>query len=294
MLELTLYCKSYRNDLLRLVRLAQSIHQFNADSIPFYVSVPENDFTLFEASITGLNIHLIKDEAIIHANPRMDIVKIMNLPGGISQQIVKSEFWRLGISKSYLCLDSDCVFVRPFYLDDFLLPDGHPYTVMHEAKEFLQFALNHNQQDTYNSFHRLRAQLMDLVERRGRHFDFGPVPVLWHGKVWQELDTHFLQPRNLNFYDAIMLLPSELLWYGEAMLKFKPFPLVPVEPLFKVYHNESQYIYGRRQGDSIERIAKNFLGICYQSNWQKELDLVKKPLPSRIARWVRMQISKLR
>lgn len=294
MLDLTLYCKSYRNDLLRLVRLAQSIRQFNADSIPFYVSVPENDFSLFEEKIAGLNVLLIKDETILRANPNMDIDKVMKLPGGISQQIVKSEFWRLGISKSYLCLDSDCVFIRPFHFDDFILPDGHPYTVMHEAKEFLQFAVNHKQYGTYESYHSLRAQLMEIVERKGRHFDFGPVPVLWNSQVWRALDTEFLQPRNLNFYDAIMLLPSELLWYGEAMLKFSPIPLVPVEPLFKVYHNESQYISGQRQGDSVERLARNFLGVCYQSNWQKEFDLAKKPLASRIARWARKQVSRLR
>lgn len=294
MRELVLYCKSYHNDLLRLERLVHSVQQFNADSIPFYVSVPEQDFSLFKEGISGRNVNLIKDEYILHANHRLEIDKVMKLPGRLSQQIIKSEFWRLEISKTYVCLDSDCVFIRPFYLDDFISPDGHPYTVMHEAKELLQFAVNHNQEDTYNSYHSLRAQLMEIIGRKGRHLDFGPIPVIWNSQVWRSLDIQFLQPRNLNFYDAILLLPSEILWYGEAMLKFRPFPIVPIEPIFKVYHTESQFIYGQQQGENIERISKNFLGVCYQSNWQKEFDIEKKPLLSRAARWIRKQAAKLR
>lgn len=292
MRELVLYCKSYRNDLLRVERLARSIQQFNADSIPFYVSVPEQDFALFEARIAGQNINLIRDEDIIRANPRIEPDKVMALPGGVSQQIVKSEFWRLEISKTYVCLDSDCVFIRPFYISDFIAPDEHPYTVMHESKELLQFAVNHGRDDIYNSYHNIRAQLAEIVGRKGRHFDFGPVPVIWDSQVWRSLDTNFLQPRNLNFYDAILLFPSEILWYGEAMLEFRPFPIVPVEALFKVYHTESQFIAGRAQGENIERLSKNYLGVCYQSNWQREFDWEKKPLASRAARWIRKRITR--
>ena len=292
MRELVLYCKSYRNDLLRLERLAHSVRQFNADAIPFYVSVPAQDFALFEARIARQNINLIRDEDILHANPRIELDKVMALPGGVSQQIVKSEFWRLGISKTYVCLDSDCIFIRPFYLDDFISPDGHPYTVMHESKELLQFAINHGRDDIYNSYHNIRAQLAEIVGRKGRHFDFGPVPAIWNSQVWRSLDTQFLQPKSMNFYDAIQLFPSELLWYGEAMLKFRPFPLLPVEALFKVYHTESQFVSGRKQGENIERISKNYLGVVYQSNWQREFDLDKKPLASRAARWLRKKITR--
>jgi hypothetical protein len=288
--KLVLYCKSYRNDLLRLERLAHSVQQFNVDSIPFYVSVPEQDFSLFEEKLSGLNVNLIKDEHILRANPSLDVCKILELPGRLSQQIVKSEFWRLNISTTYVCLDSDCVFIRPFDFGDFISPDNHPYTVMHEAKEFLQFAINHNLENAYDNYHCLRAELMKIFGRTGRHFDFGPVPVIWNSQVWSSLNDQFLQPQNLNFYDAILLFPSEILWYGEAMLRFRPFPIIPIEPIFKVYHSELQYISGQQNGDTVERLAKNFLGVCFQSNWQKGFDLEKKPLTSRAARWIRRKV----
>lgn len=290
MKNIVLYCKSYRNDVLRVKRLTESIAQFNHDQIPLYVSVPLCDMDLFQGALAGKPVNLINDEEIIRANPSLNQEKIDALPGAVSQQIVKSEFWRLGLSDSYLCIDSDCVFIRPFYIGDFISPDNHPYTVMHEAKEFLQFAVNHNQEKAYNSYHSYRAKLMTIIGRKGRHFDFGPVPVIWNGKIWSKLDTQFLQPLNLNIYDAILLLPSEILWYGEAMLKFRLFPIEPIEPLFKVYHNELQFIIGQQQGDSIERISKNYLGICYQSNWQRNFDFEQKPLLSRLARWIRRKI----
>ncbi len=290
--ELVLYCKSYRNDLRRLERLVHSVRQFNAESIPFYVSVPAQDFSLFEARIAGQNVNLIKDEDILLINRQIEIDKVMKLPGGLSQQIVKSEFWRMEISRTYVCLDSDCVFIRPFYFNDFISPDGHPYTVMHECKELLQFAVNHGRDDIYNTYHDIRAQLAGIVGRKGRHFDFGPIPVIWDRRVWHNLDVNFLQPRNLNFYDAILLFPFEILWYGEAMLKFRPFPIIPVEPLFRVYHIESQFMFWQDRGENIEQISKNYLGVCYQSNWQKEFDLNKKSLASRTARWIRKKITR--
>jgi Family of unknown function (DUF6492) len=294
MRELVLLCKSYRNDLLRFERLAHSIQQYNSDAIPFYVSVPERDLSLFAERAAGLNVTLIADESILEANPRMDINKVRKLPGGLSQQIIKSEFWRLNISKTYVCLDSDCIFIRPFYIDDFISPYGYPYTVIHEAKELLQFSINHGRNDIYENYHSMRAQLAEIIGRKGRHFDYGPVPVIWSSEVWNCLDLQFLQPRNLDFSDAILMLPSEILWYGEAMLKYSPFPVVPIEPLFRVYHTEEQFVYAQSQGETTERISRNYLGVCYQSNWQKEFDLKKKPLHSRAARWLRLQAARLK
>lgn len=285
-----LYCKSYRNDVLRVKRLAESIQRFNSEKIPFYVSIPLSDLALFQETLIGFPITFITDEEIIRANPSLSQSKIDALPGGISQQIVKSEFWRLGISDSYLCVDSDCVFIRPFAQHDFITPDGYPYTVVHEAKELLQFAINNGMEKVSADFHRERQKIMEIFGRTGHHYDFGPPPLLWSSKVWATLDEQFLKPRNLNFYDAIMLFPGEIQWYGEAMLKYLPFPLMPVEPYFKFYFYERQFVAGKQQGETIERLSKDYLGVCYQSNWERKSDFIQKPLLSRLARWVRRKI----
>ena len=53
MMPLALYCKSYRTDVKRVVRLAQSIARYNSDQIPFYVSAPQSDLELFAQHLQG-------------------------------------------------------------------------------------------------------------------------------------------------------------------------------------------------------------------------------------------------
>jgi hypothetical protein len=290
MKKLVLYCKSYRNDLLRVKNLAASIAQFNHDQIPFYISAPSSDLQLFHEALGDFHLHLIADEEIVQANPSLDQTKIDALPGSTSQQIIKSEFWRLGISDTYLCIDSDCVFIRSFSQSDFITPEGDPYSIVHEAKELLQFAIKHGMDKVSDDFHKERQQIMDIFGRHGHHYDFGPAPFLWCGRVWAALDEHFLKPKKMNFYDAIMMFPGEIQWYGEAMLKYRPFPLTPVEPFFKVYYYERQFLVGKKQGETIASLARDYLGVCYQSNWEIKSSLVQKSLLSRLARWIRRAI----
>ncbi len=72
MKKLILYCKSYKNDVLRVKRLAVSIAKYNVKQIPFYVSVPTADMPLFQKILAGENVTLLEDEAIICANPALD------------------------------------------------------------------------------------------------------------------------------------------------------------------------------------------------------------------------------
>ena len=98
MLPLVLFCKSYSVDLKRLVRLAQSVHKFNTEKIPFYISVPLTETQLFEEHLVGLDVHVIPDNLIIQHNSNIKQSDFDLLPGNLAQQIVKSEFWRLRFS----------------------------------------------------------------------------------------------------------------------------------------------------------------------------------------------------
>ena len=287
MKKFVLFCKSYRNDLFRLKRLAESVQKNNSDKIDFYVSVPSTDRELFNEALIGLPVRLITDEEIVRANPALDQAKVGALPGGVSQQIIKSEFWRLDISESYLCIDSDCAFIRQFHESDFITPAGVPYTVIHEAKSLLQFCERNNMRKVHTDFVHERQKIMNTFNRTGRIYDYGPAPLLWHRSVWQALDEKLLKPRNLNFYDAILSHSSEILWYGESLLKFQTIPLIPAEPLFKYYLYERQFIAESQQGESTETLAQNYLGVGYQSNWDRKFDFQKKPILSRIVRWAK-------
>ena len=104
--KLVLYCKSYINDFERVKVLAESIKKYNMDNIPFYISVPKNDYKLF-SQLADVNI--VIDEDIYTLDNNWE-----------AQQIIKSNFWKLNITENYLCLDSDSYFIKPFYISDFL------------------------------------------------------------------------------------------------------------------------------------------------------------------------------
>ena len=112
MLNFVLYCCTFRKDLKRTIKLAESIQKHNKAHIPFYISVPAEDVDLFKEHLGGLNAIIFDEKDIFKANPKLDIEKLYSIRGGLRQQVIKSEFWRLGISENYLVLDSDCIFIR--------------------------------------------------------------------------------------------------------------------------------------------------------------------------------------
>ena len=272
MRPLALYCKSYSTDLRRVVRLAESIRQHNTDQLPFYVSVPQAELPLFREHLAGLGAELLADEDILRASPRLDPAQIGRMPGSVSQQIVKSEFWRLGLSDAYLCLDSDSIFIRPFGLQDYLCADGTPYTVINEAQDLLQMSMAHGKPHVVDNFHREAQQVQALFDRQGRAYSFGPMPMVWHRLVWESLDDRYLRPQGMNFMDAIGQAPLESRWYGEALLKFQAIRLMPAEPFFKVYHYAWQLDQDRRRHLHLADLAKLFSGVIYQSSWEREMD----------------------
>ena len=92
MSDVSIFCKSYRNDLERAVAMAESVRRFNRDSLPFYISVPRGDLDLFRSRIGSEGVTWLVDEDIISANPATALNTYQALPGFIFQQVVKAEF----------------------------------------------------------------------------------------------------------------------------------------------------------------------------------------------------------
>jgi len=272
MKDLVLYCKSYHRDVLRAAKLTESIRKHNPSNLPFYLSCPSTDLPLFKNVIGSDDITFLADEEIIAANATININAFDTLPGVLSQQIVKSEFWRLGICENYLCLDSDSYFIRDCCKKDFMTPSGVPFTVMNESLELRLFGALHRHAKIAQNIEADCQAIMNIFGRTGRHYDFGPLPVVWSRFVWSDLAEKFLEPKGINILDAIVLFPSEMRWYGEAMLNFRSIELWPVETLFRCYHYEDQYRDAKRSGESDEMLSDVYLGVCVQSNWDKELD----------------------
>lgn len=291
---LTLFCKSYRTDLLRVVRLANSIAKFNVENIPFYVSTPKADVALFREHLAGLNVEVIDDDLILQKNTKLDLEKIRLLPGHISQQVVKSEFWRLGLSDVSLCLDSDAVFIRSFCHSDYLGENGISYTVIDESHEFLEASLSFGKTQVVRDFLDETRKVQSIFERTGKAYAFGPFPLPWHRSVWESLETGYLQPRGMSFLDAILLAPLESRWYGEALLRYQAIPLLPCQPLFKVYHYAWQLAQDQRANIGPDQLAQLYSGVIYQSAWEREMDWPREggSWSSQMARRLRRRLGR--
>lgn len=285
MLDFVLYCKSYRRDLLRVKRLLESLRKHNIESIPFYISTPQEDRdALFALLGENQGYQWVADEAIVQANPRApkDIQKTR--PGGIAQQVIKSEFWRLGLASNYLCIDSDSIFIRDFGKTDFLASDGLPYTVLHQNKELFQMATNRGHLRVERELRKEAETVKVLFGRVGPNYYCAPAPFIWSSKVWESLDQQYLQPKEMTLWDLITPEYPETLIYGEALLKYQAIPVRMIEPLFRIYHYDWYYYLSRRLGETQEKLKQNFMGVIYQSAWESELDygVPSKPLLSRI------------
>lgn len=289
MKDIVLYCKSYRKDFLRLKRLLQSVSAFNVDQIPFYISTPNADRELLIELIGGEGYQWVADESIIQANLNLKKGIEENKSGSLTQQIIKSEFWRLGLCENYVCLDSDCIFIKDFFKADFLAPDGNPYTVIYQNKEYFQFAID-------RGFSKAPLQLIaegnkvkQLFGRQGPNYYCPCPPFIWSTKVWKSLEQSYLKPKEMTFWDLCTPDHPETLLYLEALLNFQAIPLHPIEQLFRVYYYDWHYFLLRRIGETPAKLKEHYLGVIYQSSWDLSLDYgaSKKSIFSRVLKKVK-------
>jgi len=287
--DIVLYCKSYHRDFLRLRRLLESIHQFNTDRIPFYISTPIAERDALCELLGADGYCWVSDESIVAANPNAKIGIETEHSGSLSQQVIKSEFWRLQLARNYVCIDSDSIFIRAFSKHDFLAPDGEPYTVLHQNKDYFQLATDRGHARVEQQLRAEAERVKEQFQRIGPTYYCAPAPFIWSAAVWQALDLEYLLPRGLTLWDFITPTNPESLIYGEALLKYQPIPIRAIEPLFRVYHYDWQYYLLRRLGETPAKVKQNYLGIIYQSNWHAELDYgtPAKSLPSRMLKKIK-------
>lgn len=282
---LVLYSCTFLRDLVRARRLVESVAAHNRDNIPFYMSVPGAQLATFQRGLPSGGVELIAEEAIVTANRALDAQHLYAVKGNLRQQVVKADFWRLGLAENSLVLDADCVFIRDFSRGDFLAEGTVPYTVMHEGRDLLDFAARFGPARVKEEFVADRERVMREMGRSGVVYDYGYAPFLWSRHVWSALADQFLAPRGESLLDAIVRCPSEFTWYGEALLKYKPIPLVRRGEFFRHYHYETQLWLDRRRGLTEAALASDYLGVVYQSNWETGTD--QGPRKAPVSRFLR-------
>jgi len=281
MSDLVFFSKSYLGDLKRFQRFWASLNKHNPEKIPFYACVPESDLPVFRSEVEYSDlINWITDQQVVEVSPGGSKERYQALDGRLSQQIIKAEAWRKIGCKNYVCFDSDSVVIRDLSAVDFMAPNGDPYTVMHQHKCFLDQAIQKNKLKYVSYFFEESNKLKKYFDRDGLNYEFGPTPCIWSSKVWKDLYEKTLMKAELNIWDALIDIPIEIRWYGEALLEHESISLNPIEPLMKVYLYDWQY----KKNENIGALKNIFLGVVYQSNWEFELDNKKRNFLSSINR----------
>jgi hypothetical protein len=268
----SLVVKSYYNDLNRADRLVKSIRKHNNENLPLYVIVPREDLSSFQDKLGTDDVNYVEDEDILSITLGLSRKKIATHPPAIMQQVVKSEFWRLGFADNFLIIDSDSYFIKTFGLSDFMFNESVPYTIMNEGRHQLDWAARAGNERFLRDYHDLRERALDLFGRNGPHFDFAPTPMICSSYVWRLLYEKVAKPIGESFYDQIDRFPCETQWYGEFLLHDQTIPIIPREPLFKVWGFEAQWKEGVMLGETDDVLAENYLGVIDQSYWSRSLD----------------------
>jgi len=275
--RIVLFCKSYGKDMLRARRMAESVHRFNTDNIPLYMSVPASGLNQFKQCFGNIPCHFITDEEILKKSSQVYGPLPSLFPSHLLQQLIKLEFWRMGLCENYLWLDSDSYFIRAFHIADFLHNGTTPYTVQHHSKALFAFAQRSGNTKIINDFEKMAIHFQTLFQRSGPLYNFGCSPLIWSCKVLKSLYEDYLKPKNKAVFDILQEYDCEMQLYGEYLLFNKTIPVVPIDPLFKVYHYAEQFFEAQMNGESEFSLSEKYLGVVMQSNWAKRPEPKKPP-----------------
>lgn len=268
-----LFCKSYDRDMFRARRMAESVMRFNRDNLALYISVPENDLDSFKKCFGDLPCIFVTDEAILKKSAQFNGPLPGLYPPHLLQQLVKLEFWRLGFCKNYIWIDSDSYFIKDFKEKTFFFDEHTPFIFQSEYNKKTELKrMSHVPKKIREKRVRENVELISrfqkLFKNSGVLLNFsGSMPIAWSVKVLQSFNDEFLKKIGKNIYEILYEFPSELQLYGEYLYSSKIIPIHPKHFLFKSFLYADDFYISQMQGEYEYSIAKDFYGICMQSNW---------------------------
>ena len=154
---------------------------------------------------------------------------------------------------------------------------GEPYTVVYDLSELFGVAQRLGYPKVEANLRAESERVMQIFGRTGNQYACPCPPFIWSSAVWQSLDEKFLQPQHWSIDQLITRDHPESLCYLEALLRFQAIAWIPIEPLFRVYFYDWFYLYLQKQGETQATLTNSFIGVIYQSNWDKSLDYGASP-----------------
>lgn len=269
--KIAILLKTYLGDIKYVERLIDSYRIHNSDNIPLYIVAPGSDLLEFQ-KFTGNNIELFSDESItsnlVHDNSVMGI-----RPGYINQEIIKLAFWEKKLCKNYFCMDSDGVFIRDFFITDFMYDDETPYTILVEDNELKV------EPEYYNTYWIGREKLIRKIQEEVGLVDERILTchafAIFSCKVLESFYYKYLIPLNRTYIDLMKIAPYEFSWYNMWLQKDKTIGIEIKEPIIKFFHQKSHHIEYVRKGITTKDIARGFIGYNINSNYSRHEGIIE-------------------
>ena len=299
--QFSLYCKTFSRDLAAFTQLVDSVVRHNVDGIPFIVSVPAHERSLYSRKYGGSITSLIADEDVLGD---YSIGALSTLKGWMAQQVVKLEYGRTMATPYCLVLDSDFYFLRDFRQSDFRDRDGN---VMFVATQMAHGFAPQNErylkwlrgEETatpirprrlegdapriprlWRMLNRLgldRRRAMTKLSRIERLFggdvpsaNFMPGPI-FHSAICRAFHEQFIKPQELSYVELIQYAPWEAVWLGNYALRFSQEIKTCCEPFFLHFGSLSEVERARQHGIRHQDIARRYLGVAMAATHYEQL-----------------------
>lgn len=264
--------KTYDKDFPYAERLLTSLARHNRENIHCFVVAPGQSGEIFFNTLkeeVKKNATFIEEEGWGEALTQENILGLK--AGYINQEIIKLSFWEKGLCENYLCLDSDGIFIRDFYVRDFMYDEHIPYSVLIEDNELKSDPYY------YYSYWIKRAEYLQRIQE-----ELGVTNkrlLTCHGfqifntKVLEDFKTGYMKVREYNYIDLMRISPYEFSWYNIWLQKCDILPIHPCEPLFLYFHMKHQLYLSWILGRNMDDLKRSYVGIVINSNWSRGKDL---------------------
>lgn len=255
--------KTYSGDLDRVLVLLESIKEHNKEAIDVVMSVPESEYELFQNATAPFSVTLLTDESIC---TELFTEKTNGFePGYLNQQIIKLAFWETGLYQFYLCLDSDCSFIRDFYIKDFFFDENTPYANLYEWEQ-------HFADRDYRRWIGIYKRNLELISTE-INLDISKIISccgcsIFSSQVLESFKQECLKSKQYDYRDILKICPFEFSWYNLWLIKSNLIRIVPVSGFFKVFHYRKQYNEMRKKLVTQDQLAEMYVGIVLNSNWK--------------------------
>ncbi|OGJ37769.1 MAG: hypothetical protein A2182_03150 [Candidatus Pacebacteria bacterium RIFOXYA1_FULL_38_18] len=268
--KIAILLKTYIGDIDYVKKLIGSFKKYNKDKITLYIVVPKSDIKQFK-KFTSNNIKLLSDESVTNELVHDSSIRGIR-PGYINQEIIKLSFWEKGLCENYFCMDSDGVFIRNFYISDFMYDENVPFTILKEDNEFIV------DPEYFRTHWRGREKLIKKIQEKLGLVDKRMLTCHGFGilssKVLKSFYTKFLLKNHLTYKDILKISPYEFSWYNMWLQKDKTIPIEFREPLVKSFHNKTQHWDYLRKGIKISDIARGYIGLNINSNYSRGFGMI--------------------